>query len=180
MFVAISSTMSAQDDFYQLGNGKDYGIAINPVFVLFGWLSGEFNIWNIDRIGEINIPVMFLHNPFYLDEDFYSIDLFSIGAQYRKFFNRKQEGFFVQGGYLFAVADVEGEGDLVGQTVSDSQHAILFGLGYRLISQTNGLFWAIAISAGRAWGTIRDPVGGEIKGSGVAFDADFLKIGYAW
>jgi hypothetical protein len=59
-------------------------------------------------------------------------------------------------------------------------HSILFGVGYRIISETNGLFWATGFGIGRGWGNIEDPVGGEIRGSGVAFDVDLLKIGYSW
>lgn len=163
------------------GNGKDFGVAVNPVLALFGWFSGEFNVWKLDRTGEINIPVMYIDEPFFIDDDYsYNVDLFMIGAYYRKFFNVEQEGFFVQGGWNYYHASVDGQGPQAGKSAGSNQGAVLFGIGYRAISQTNGLFWAAGFAAGRRWGTIEDTEGGEIQDDGFAFSVDLLKIGYAW
>ena len=177
VFVPTSCTFAEDSD---QGNGKDYGVAVNPVLALFGWVSSEFNIWKVDRTGEINIPAQFAHDPFWFDEGDYSVDLFSIGMNYRKFFDKTQEGFFVQGGVTYYYAGVDGRGSAEGKSASSSQTAVLFGFGYRLISQTNGLFWAFGLGAGRRWGTIEDTLGDEIQDDGLAIAIDFLKIGYAW
>ncbi len=180
VFLGIISTTVLTAQTERIGNTKEFGIAINPVFALFGLVSTEVNLWKYDRTGEINVPVQYLHNAFDMDGDTHSIDIFSVGTYYRKFFNRKQEGFFVQGGYRFGYADIDGRGEFEGVSLTGRQHSILFGLGYRLISQENGLFWAFALAFGRAWGQFEDPTGDEIIGDGFAFDGDLLKIGYAW
>lgn len=54
-----TSPILSQD---QPGNGKKFGVAINPVFALFSIASLEFNVWNIDRRAEINMPVIFSNN----------------------------------------------------------------------------------------------------------------------
>jgi hypothetical protein len=176
--LVTTSACFAKD--FQIGNGKDYGIAGNPVLGMFGWFSGEVNIWKLDRSGEINIPVQFAHNPFDLDGDDYDINLFSIGTYYRKFFNQRQEGFFVQGGWLYTYADTNGKGTAEGLSASSDIHSILFGVGYRIISDTNGMFWAFGVGVGRSWGIIEDPLGDKIRSSSVALDIDLLKIGYSW
>jgi hypothetical protein len=153
LFVCLLATVVHSAAFGQSGkegNGKDYGVAMNPVLALFGWFSGEFNVWKLDRTGEINVPVMFIHNPFYIDRDDYSLDLFMVGSYYRKFFDARQEGFFVQGGANYFHASVSDDEAGGGASVSTDQGAVLFGVGYRAISQTNGLFWACGIAAGRA------------------------------
>jgi hypothetical protein len=162
------------------GNGKDFGIAINPVFALFNWYSGEVNIWKFDRTGEINIPISFAHDPFNIDDGDYDLDIFTIGGNYRKFFNTEQEGFYFQGGYHFAHASIDGKGLSAGESASADTHSVLFGVGYRMVSQTNSLFWAFGFGAGRRWGDIEDTDGSEILGEGLALSVEFMKIGYSW
>ena len=176
--VIFSSSVFAQKEYE--GNGKDMGVAINPVGVLFNWVSAEVNLWQIDRTAEINIPIQYMHNPFGLEDDDYDLNIFAIGVQYRKFFSERQEGFFVQAGWQYANFGVDGKEEFNNRSSDGNVNSILFGLGYRIISQSNGLFWAAALSAGKSWGTIEDPDGGEISGSGFAYDIDFFKIGYSW
>lgn len=177
VLVPASSVLAQTGD---EGNGKDFGVAVNPVLMLFGWVSAEFNVWSLDRTGELNIPAQFAHDPFWFDEGDYKVDLFSIGMNYRKFFDERQEGLFVQGGWTYYYASVDGRRDAQGQSASSDQGAILFGMGYRLISQANGLFWAFGFGAGRRWGAIEDTRGDEIQDDGFAIAIDFFKIGYAW
>ncbi|KAA3612522.1 MAG: hypothetical protein D8M58_20375 [Calditrichaeota bacterium] len=162
------------------GNGKDYGIAINPVGALFSWYSLEYNIWKADRTGEINIPFQLLHNPFDTENDDHDLTIFSIGAQYRKFFSSEQQGFFVQAGFIHYNFSVDGKGEYRGESAGGSVNSVLFGFGYRMISKTNGLFWSAALSAGKGWGSVDSPNGEDVSNSGFTYDIDLLKIGYAW
>jgi len=173
--LVLSVNALAQQASEQLGNGKKMGVALNPVLLLFQWGSAEVNFWNISRSAEINIPIQFASDPFFIDKDNLDVRIFSLGAYYRYFFNEKQKGFFIQGGWIYGHASVKESGD----EASGNQNSILFGFGYRLISQ-KGLFWGVALGAGRSWGTIKDPDGDEVRGSGLAIDVDFLKFGYAW
>ncbi len=176
--LTISSNLYAQYDLE--GNGKDFGIAINPVGVLFDWYSMEYNIWKLDRTAEINIPFQLLHNPFDMDDDDYDLTIFSIGVQYRKFFNEEQQGFFVQAGYQYYSFMVDGNGEFNDDSSSGSVNAVLFGIGYRMISKSNGLFWSAALSAGKGWGSADSPDGEDVSNSGLTYDIDLFKIGYAW
>ncbi|MBN2366256.1 MAG: hypothetical protein EH225_09795 [Calditrichaeota bacterium] len=160
-----------------LGNGNNMGIGLNPVLLLFEWVSGEVNLWNVSRSAEINIPFQYVKNPFVFDDENEDWDLryYTIGVYYRYFFSQKQEGFFAQAGWQYAGASVK-EG---GQEATGSLNSILFGFGYRLISD-GGLFWGCGLSVGRAWGKVEAPDGDEVQGSGLNIDIDLLKFGYAW
>ncbi len=162
------------------GNGKSYGLAVNPVLALFDWYSGEFNIWNLDRTAEINIPFQYMINPFGLNDETFDLDVFSIGIQYRKFFDEDQEGFFVQAGLQYFNATTTGKGIYAGESAGGNVTELLFGIGYRMISKSTGLFWAASLSAGKGWGTVENPAGDSVSASGFAYDIDILKIGYAW
>ena len=171
-FVFVLST----GGFAQSGNEKNIGIAINPVLALFEWGSGEINLWNIDRNAEINIPVQYMNNPFFLnDETDSDVRFFSLGVYYRRFLNEKQKGFFIQAGWKYDYAKVSDNFT----SESGSAHSILFGFGYRVIAK-NGLFWGCGISAGRGWGSIKDTNGETIHGSGLMLDIDLFKFGFAW
>ncbi len=160
------------------GNQKDFGVAINPVFALFGWFKGELNIWSLDRTGEINLVGEYASNhPLTTDEN---IDLGTLGGNYRKFFNDAQEGYFVQGGLLFHVGEVDRTQSGVPEAETSAQMDIVFGVGYRTISQTNGLFWGLGMGVGRRFGEIVDADDRVVRDSGFAFSFDVFKVGYAW
>ncbi len=176
-----TSPLFAQSDSSAVpGNGKYYGVAVNPVLALFDWYSGEFNIWSLDRTAEINIPFQYMINPFNINDENFDLDVFSIGIQYRKFFDEDQDGFFVQAGLQYFNATTTGKGTYAGQSAGGNVTELLFGIGYRMISKSTGLFWAASLSAGKGWGSIEDPSGQSVSASGFAYDIDILKIGYAW
>jgi hypothetical protein len=157
------------------GNGKNVGIAINPVLALFEWGSGEINLWSIDRSAEINIPIQYMNNPFFLDDDDSDVQYYSIGIYYRRFFSEQQKGFFLQAGWKYDHAKASDNFT----TETGSIHSLLFGFGYRVIAK-NGIFWGCGLSAGRAWGTMKDTNGETIRGTGLTFDIDLFKFGFAW
>lgn len=167
--------LTVSSGFAQDGHGKNMGIAVNPVLAMFEWGSGEINFWNIDRNAEINIPVQYMNNPFFLEDDDSEIRYVSLGFYYRRFLNEKQKGFYIQAGWKHDYARVTDE---LG-TSTGSINSLLFGFGYRVIAK-NGLFWGVGISAGRAWGNIKDTSGETIRGTGLAFDIDLFKFGFAW
>jgi hypothetical protein len=134
------------------GHGKNMGIAINPVLALFEWGSGEINFWSIDRNAEINIPIQYMNNPFFLEDESSNIRFISLGLYYRRFFNEKQKGFFIQAGWKYDYARVKDE---LGSS-NGSINSLLFGFGYRVIAK-NGLFC-----------------------TGLALDIDLFKFGIAW
>lgn len=177
LILVLSQVAFSQQSSESVGNGKNMGMAINPVLLLFNWGSAEVNFWNFSRSAEINVPIQFASNPFSIEKDDDNLDvrLFSIGAYYRYFFSEQQRGFFAQAGWIYSHASVEE----AGEETSGNQNSILFGFGYRLISK-KGFFWGCALAVGKTWGTIKDPDGDEVKGSGFAFDIDLLKFGYCW
>ncbi len=168
-------------EFYEpVGNGKNYGVALNPFGVLFDWCSMEFNIWKLDRKGEINIPVEFFQNEYWMKDSDYDFDRFSIGVNYRKFFNENQQGYFLQAGWKYDKYDIDGRGAYAGMSNSGSSNKILFGAGYRMISKFNGMFWSASFSLGRAWGSVKAPDGDDVADPGITYDIDLLKIGFSW
>ena len=52
LIFAMSTSLFTQETSTQEGNGKNYGIALNPVLLLFEWGSAEVNLWNIQRNAE--------------------------------------------------------------------------------------------------------------------------------
>ena len=176
LFLLVSAVLLCASTSYAQGpNGKHFGIAVNPVLALFEWGSAEVNLWDIDHTAEINIPIQFGKNPYFFDEEDIDVSYFSSGVNYRRFFNTKQQGFFASVGWQFERANVSNAHD----KIHGSTNSILFGMGYRLISE-NGLFWGFSLSAGRKWGEISDLSGDSISGSGLALDIDLFKFGYAW
>lgn len=176
LFVFVSFVLIlGGNGFAQTGNNKNVGIAINPVLALFEWGSGEINFWNIDRHSEINIPIQFVKNPYFLEDDVSSIQYISTGVNYRRFFSESQKGFYLQAGWRFDHASVTEDNE----SASGSANSLLFGFGYRVISKS-GLFWGMGLSAGRMWGSINDTNGETVRGSGLTFDVDLFKFGFAW
>ena len=179
-FVLFTTPIVAQETYDQEGNGKNAGIAINPVLLLFNWGSAEINLWNISRNAEINIPFQYAKNPFFIDQEEgvdEELTFWGTGVYYRHFFSKKQEGFFAQAGWQYISAKAR-EGDLES---SGSLNSILFGFGYRIISD-GGLFWGCGLAVGRTWGKVDDPdpTDEDKYGSTLIFDIDLLKFGYAW
>lgn len=178
LILGLSQSAFSQESSESVGNGKNIGIAMNPVLLLFKWGSAEVNFWNVSRNAEINVPIQFARNPFSIgeeDDDNLDIILSSIGAYYRYFFSDNQRGFFAQAGWLYSHISLE-EGS---EKATGSQNSILFGFGYRLISK-KGFFWGCALAVGKSWGTVKDPDGEEFQEPGLALDLDLLKFGYAW
>ena len=177
IIIAMSTPLFTQDTSTQEGNGKDFGIAINPVLLLFKWGSAEVNLWNVQRNAEINIPFQYAKNLNLNDEEEdveTDLTFYTFGAYYRYFFNVKQEGFFAQVGWQYLNANIKENGD----ESNGSMNSLLFGFGYRLIAE-NGLFWGCGLAAGKAWGKVEDP-DGDTRASGFWFDVDLFKFGYAW
>ncbi len=177
LLIAIVSSLFAfsATGFSQTGNGKKMGVAVNPVLALFEWGSGEVNFWNIDKNAEINIPIQFTHNPFFVDDDNTDVTYFSTGVNYRRFFSEKQKGFFLQAGWKFDYGTAS-DGF---ESASGSAHSLLFGMGFRVISK-NGVFWGAGINIGRMWGSLKEANGEIARGSGPTLDIDLFKFGYAW
>ena len=176
IFVAFAAVLAATvSGFSQSGNGKDVGVALNPVLAMFEWGSAEVTLWNVDRGAEINIPIVFTRKPFFLDDQSHNTNFISTGVNYRRFFGQKQKGFFIQGGWKMDFATAS-DGF---QSTTSTAHSVLFGLGFRVVAQ-NGLFWGTAINFGRTWGDLLDPYGGVARAEGPALDFDLLKFGYAW
>jgi hypothetical protein len=173
----LSTPLIAQEEATQIGNGKDFGIAVNPVLLLFNWVSVEANLWNISRNAEINIPFQYVKDLTFTDEDDdveENVSFYTFGVYYRYFFNVKQKGFFAQVGWQYLNAKVTDPFD----ESTGSMNSLLFGFGYRLIAD-NGLFWGCGLSAGKAWGQVDDP-DGDTRASGFWFDVDLFKFGYAF
>ncbi len=173
IFSALAAQINAQTP---VGNGKNFGVAINPFLALFEYGSGEVNIWNISRNSEINIPIEVMSNPFFIDEPDLDVSLIGTGLNYRLFFSETQKGLFAQAGWKMYRGSVSEPG---GESVSGVTNSVLFGVGYRAIAK-NGMFWGAGINAGRTWGDITGPDGNTISDSGLALDIDFLKFGFAW
>ncbi len=169
-----TSPILSQD---QPGNGKKFGVAINPVFALFSIASLEFNVWNIDRRAEINIPVIFSNNAKFGKDVKVSFE--EVGIHYRYFFNQRQKGFFAEAGWQYDYLRQLDE-DL---KTTQSGHSLMFGFGYRMLTQS-GFFWGCALRAGRFWGkkTEIDYEFEDTETSHPTFnlDIDLFKFGYAW
>ncbi len=146
--------------FAETGNGKSYGIAVNPPMTMFRIVSGEFNIWNITRHGEINVPFLFTYKQDFIDYE--DLDIYSIGTKYRHFMIEDQNGFFGEMGYGFYLANADN---------NHKVNTLSFGLGYRLIYD-NGFFWGCSLSLGRAWVFDQQDF--------IIYDVDFFKVGYCW
>lgn len=177
IIIAMSTPLFTQETSTQEGNGKNYGIALNPVLLLFEWGSAEVNLWNIQRNAEINIPFQYIKSSVFAEkEDNVEEDvrIYTFGVYYRYFFDVKQEGFFAQVGWQYLNAKIT---DAYSESTG-SMNSLLFGFGYRLIAK-NGLFWGCGLAAGKAWGKVEDPDGDE-RASGFWFDVDLFKFGYAW
>ena len=104
IIVMLNAPLFAQETSSQEGNGKDFGIALNPVLLLFEWGSAEVNLWNVQRNAEINIPFQYVKSSVFAEEEEgveEDVRFYTFGAYYRYFFNVKQEGFFAQVGWLF-------------------------------------------------------------------------------
>ena len=162
--------------FAQEGNQKTMGVATNPVAALFEYGSAEVNFWQLDRYAEINIPMEIARDPFFFDEeDGVDFNYVATGINYRRFFNKRQQGLFGQAGWRFQRLSASGEGE----KVTGTANSILFGIGYRIISE-NGFFWGTSFSVGRQWGELESLSGESVAGSGLTFDIDLLKFGFAW
>ncbi len=146
--------------FAETGNGKNYGIAVNPSMAMFRVISGELNIWNLYRGAEINIPFVLAYKPDLFDNN--ESSLYILGTKYRHFLSDGQSGFFGEVGYGFIFGD--GNGNTYGNT-------LLFGIGYRLL-YSNGFFWGSSLSMGRVWFVKEEDQ--------IGFDVDFFKVGYCW
>lgn len=172
LILALLGSVSGQDD----GNGRRFGVAVNPAFALFNYGSAEVNLWHLDRHSEINIPIEVARNPFMIDDDDGTdIGYFATGVNYRRFFRNDQEGLFAQAGWKFSRISVSNTLD----EVTGSSNALMFGIGYRVMAD-NGFFWGMGINVGRQWGVVTDLNGDEIRGDGLALDVDLLKFGFAW
>lgn len=134
--------------------GKNYGIEVNPVRLLFitdsFTFSGGFSLFDVDRGAEIAFPV-FLQIPD--DSDYLSE--FTLDAHYRYFMGNTQNGFylstFARYAYLEGVlGDVVFFDEEITSNERGSEHklGIGFGLGWRKFSY-RGLYWGTSFSVGR-------------------------------
>lgn len=134
--------------------GKNYGIEVNPVRLLFitdsFTFSGGFSLFDVDRGAEIAFPV-FLQIPD--DSDYLSE--FTLDAHYRYFMGNTQNGFYISTfaryAYLEGVlGDVVFFDDEITSNERGSEHkfGIGFGLGWRKFSY-RGLYWGTSFSVGR-------------------------------
>ena len=143
---------SSNNVFSAEGNGKSFGIAVNPALLPLKWLSLDLCFWNIDRDTEINIPFQFTKNPSLIMP--FSADMLYLsgGMNFRRFFNGEQNGFFAELGFQYNYFDIEFDDDKDSSADYIAKNpSILCGVGYRLIT-VNNFFWGCDFAIGRQWG----------------------------
>ncbi len=133
---------------------RNYGVELNPIMLLmskkdFTNIFATFSIFNLDRGAEIAFPVYYGAN----GEDAEKSTVLILDAQYRKFFNTNQKGFYFCGGLRYSFE--KGYEDIFiwpypdeEDIVTNNKLGLSFGIGYRYFSES-GLFWGINLSGGR-------------------------------
>ncbi len=176
ILLLLGSSLSAAE-----GNGKSFGIAVNPALVPLKWVSADLCFWNIDRSTEFNMPFQFTKNPSFITPSKSDILYLSGGLNARRFFNGEQKGFFAELGFQYNHLKVEGSAKSDSEdspfegTFTSRNPAVLFGVGYRLLT-VNNFFWGCDFAIGRQWGRETPFIGVE----NIAYSINIFKFGYAF
>lgn len=158
---------------------RHFGMAFNPALLLAGmgynvlYLSGGVSLFNMAPHGEINIPVFYRK---YKEEN---EQLLTIDWNYRLFFSRAKNRFFVNAGIRYARLTGKKEKDK-SQQISIDKFGAFFGIGYRYFSKI-GIYWGSGIILGTYFTDDSDKIRGAFMDQGkFLFDFELLKFGYAF
>jgi len=149
--------------------GKIGGIEINPLYSMFysgnnkTSFSGTVSFFT--KKAEIAFP--FSHR--YKAEDSlfqnFNSTMTNIDAQYRYFLGKYRKGLYIMGGIRFANYKTDGSYGL-----PYTKQGLFFGIGYRIFSSSNGLYWGCSLYLGKHYF-------GSDNGSDGFMNLELLKFG---
>ena len=171
--------------------GKNWGVELDPVLLLFTnsdlmMIFGTVSNFSFNRSVELAFPIAFVRVGAGDDPD--AVTSFSVDAHYRYFLAGVQRGFYISGFARFQIEkfktttytyDSLYNSTSSTESKSSNRLGIGFGIGDRIFSR-KGWYWGWSLSMGRYVTGTGEASGLSGSFDDLIFDAELIKIGFAF